>query len=58
MQKDVIDMFNNKSIIELANGLNNNEFTSVDLVEHCLERIAMHDQSNEKLNSIVEIEPL
>lgn len=50
-------MFNNKSIIELANGLNNNEFTSVDLVEHCLERIAMHDQSNQKLNSIVEIEP-
>lgn len=48
---------NNKSIKELYEGLNSGEFTSVDLVKHCLKAIAEKDQSGRCLNSIAEVEP-
>ena len=48
---------NNKSIKELYEGLNSGEFTSVELVKHCLDAIANNDQSGRCLNSIAEVEP-
>lgn len=49
--------YNHKSIKELADGLNNGKWSSVDIVKNCLLQIERNDVSGRKLNSIVELNP-
>lgn len=45
------------NLVDLIQGLNKGEFTSVELVSFYLERIYQYDQSGPKLNSIAEVNP-
>ena len=45
------------SILELAEGMRSGRWTSRDLTEEALRRIAQIDQSGPELNSIAEVNP-